>query len=94
MAGQITVNLDALKAQEKDLDDLLNRLTSRQLNVNISVSKGAIADGPRQAAEYFKGVSLNLVDLVTKTRNGVRNIRISFSDADQSVADYFNSSEG
>ncbi len=93
MAGQITVNLDALESQEKELDDLLTRLSARKLKVNITVSKGAIVDGPQQTVNLLNDLSTNLVELVTRTRDAVRKTRIEFSKADQSVADYFNSTE-
>lgn len=93
MAGQITVNLDALEGQEKELDNLLAQLNARKLNVDITVSKGAIAEVPRQTAQFLNEFSVELLDLVTRTRDIVRNIRLDFAEADQSVANYFGSSE-
>lgn len=93
MSGQITVDLDALEGQEKELDNLVARLNARKLKVDISVSRGAIAGGPKQTAEFLNAFSVELLELVTRTRDVVRNIRLDFAQTDQSIADYFSSSE-
>lgn len=93
MSTQITVDLKELKLAESRLSTLQKSASNRKLTINISQSKGAVADEIRNAATQLNGIGVQLALLINKTETAVKNARVSFENADSELAKYFGIAE-
>ncbi len=93
MSTQITVDLKELQLAESKLSTLQKSTANRKLTINISQSKGSVADELRNAATQLNEIGTQLALLICKTETAVKNARVSFENADSELAKYFGITE-
>lgn len=93
MSTQIFVDLKELQIAEGKLSSLQKSIANRKLSINISQSKGSVAEELHNAATQLNEVGAALALLIGNTETAVKNARISFENADNELAKYFGITE-
>lgn len=94
MSAKIEVDLAKLESQEQELKTLMTSLSNRKLAINISESRGDMAQEILNTAKFLEEVSALLITMVSNTHTAVQNARLSFQKADEVSANWFGTAEG
>ena len=92
-AVQISIDTAELERSEQQLGTLANNISNRRVRVSFSKAKGSAANNLLDAANQLNDIASALSLLIRKTEVAIRNTRVSFTAADNAVAQWFSSSE-
>lgn len=90
---QIKVDTAELEKREKELSALSKSIKNRCVKVQFTYAKGSVADNLIAAAGQLNEIGVALSDLIQKTETAITNTRVSFSNTDGALAQWWSSSE-
>ena len=90
---QIKVDTAELEKSEKKLSALSKNITNRRIKVQFKNAKGTVADNLITVAEQLNEIGAALAELIKKTETAVTNTRVSFTNTDNILAQWWGSSE-
>lgn len=90
---QIKVDTAELEKSERKLSTLSKSIANRRVKVKFTNAKGAVADNLITAADQLNEIGVALTDLIQKTETAITNTRVSFTNADNVLAQWWGSSE-
>ncbi len=90
---QIKVDIAELEKSERKLSTLSKSISNRRAKVQFTNAKGAVADNLITAANQLNGIGVALDILIKKTETAITNTRVSFTNTDNAIAQWWGSSE-
>lgn len=90
---QIKVDTAELEKSERKLSALSKSISNRRVKVQFTNAKGAVADNLTTAANQLNEIGAALVSLIQKTETAITNTRVSFTNTDNALAQWWGSSE-
>ena len=91
---QIKVDTAELEKSERKLSTLSKCISNRRVKVQFTNAKGAVADNLATAANQLNEIGAALASLIQKTETAITNTRVSFTNTDNALAQWWGSSEG
>ncbi len=92
--AKIVVDFDKLADAEKKLSVLEAKVANRSLSVNFTNSEGDYTRAIQNQAGMLREMGAELASLIGRTQRAIEKIRLSFKEADESIADAFEKPEG
>ena len=90
---QIKVDTAELEKSERSLATLSRNIANRRVRVQFSSAKGPVADNLVTASNQLNAIGAALASLIQKTENAITNTRVSFTNTDNALAQWWGSSE-
>lgn len=90
---QIKVDIAELEKSERKLSALSKSISHRHIKVQFANAKGAVADNLTTAATQLNEIGAALANLIQKTETAITNTRVSFTNTDNVIAQWWGSSE-
>lgn len=90
---QIKVNTAELEKSERKLSILSKSISNRRVKVQFVDAKGAVVDNLSTAANQLNEIGAALACLIQKTETAITNTRVSFTNTDNTLAQWWGSSE-
>lgn len=86
---QIKVNMAELEKNERTLAALSRSITNRKVKVQFTNAKGAVADNLIDVANQLNKIGTVLASLIQNTETATINTRISFTNSDNALAQWW-----
>ena len=90
---QIKVDTSELEKSERKLSTLSKSIANRRVKVQFTNAKGAVADNLTSAASQLNEIGAALAGLIQKPETAITNTRVSFTNTDNALAQWWGSSE-
>lgn len=90
---QIKVDTSELEKSERKLSTLSKSIANRRVKVQFTNAKGAVADNLTSAASQLNEIGAALAGLIQKNETAITNTRVSFTNTDNALAQWWGSSE-
>ena len=90
---QIKVDTAELEKSERKLSTLSKSISNRRVKVQFPSAKGAVEDNLTIAANQLNEIGAALANLIQKTETAITNTRVSFTNTDNALAQWWSSSE-
>lgn len=90
---QIKVDTAVLEKSERKLSTLSKNISNRRVKVQFTNAKGAVADNLTTSATQLNEIGAALTSLIQKTETAITNTRVSFTNTDNALAQWWGSSE-
>lgn len=90
---QIKVDTAELEKSERKLSTLSKSISNRRVKVQFTSAKGAVEDNLTIAANQLNEIGAALANLIQKTETAITNTRVSFTNTDNDLAQWWSSSE-
>lgn len=90
---QIKVDTAELEKSERKLSTLSKSISNRRVKVQFTSAKGAVEDNLTIAANQLNEIGAALANLIQKTETAITNTRVSFTNTDNALAQWWSSSE-
>lgn len=90
---QIKVDTAELEKSEKKLSKLSRSIANRRVRVQFTNAKGPVADNLVTAATKLNEIGAALASLIQKTETAITNTRVSFTNTDNALAQWWGTSE-
>lgn len=90
---QIKVDTAELEKSERKLSTISKSIANRCVRVQFTKAKGSVADNLSTAANQLNGIGAALASLIQKTETAITNTRVSFTNTDNALAQWWGSSE-
>ena len=86
---QIKVDTAELEKSERKLSALSKSISNRRVKVQFTNAKGAVADNLTTAANQLNEIGAALASLIQKTETAITNTRVSFTNTDNALAQWW-----
>ncbi len=95
MADSIQIKVDTaeLEKSERKLSTLSKNISNRCVKVQFTNAKGAVADNLTTAANQLNEIGAALASLIQKTETAITNTRVSVTNTDNALAQWWGASE-
>lgn len=95
MADSIQIKVDTaeLEKSERKLSTLSKNISNRCVKVQFTNAKGAVVDNLTTAANQLNEIGAALASLIQKTETAITNTRVSFTNTDNALAQWWGASE-
>jgi hypothetical protein len=82
-----------MEKSERKLSTLSKSISNRRVKVQFTSAKGAVEDNLTIAANQLNEIGAALANLIQKTETAITNTRVSFTNTDNALAQWWSSSE-